>query len=111
MQKDIETFYEKVKNLYILNKKVYGYAASSKAVELLNFSKIDYKWISGIVDDAKEKQNKFLPGLKIPIVTMEEMLKENPDEIIVFSWNIYNEIVAKLNSAGYNGKIWIWSDK
>jgi hypothetical protein len=111
LEKDINIFYEKIKNLYSSNKVVCGYAASSKAVELLNFAKINYKWIKSIADDAEEKQNKFLPGLKIPIVSLEDMLKENPDEIIIFSWNLYNEILAKLKSKGYNGKIWKWDDK
>ena len=111
LKKDISIFYNKVKKLHDSGKIICGYAASSKAVELLNFAKIESNWITSIADDAIEKQNKFLPGLKTPIVNINSMLKDNPDEIIVFSWNIYDEIVAKLKSTGYNGNIWKWDDK
>ena len=58
-----------------------------------------------------EKQGGFIPGLNTPITNMQDMLVDNPDDIIIFSWNIYDEIVAKLRSAGYNGNIWKWDDK
>lgn len=38
-----------------------------------------------IADDANEKQGKFLPGLNIPILSMEEMLAQNPTDVVVFS--------------------------
>jgi hypothetical protein len=111
LKKDINAFYNKVKELYNSGSTVCGYAASSKAVELLNFAKIEPNWIKSIADDAVEKQNKFLPGLKTPIINIDNMLSDNPTDIIVFSWNIYDEVVAKLKSAGYNGNIWKWNDK
>ena len=107
----INNFYKKVKALNESGKKVYGYAASSKCTMLLNFAKIDKNWITSVVDDMLEKQGGFIPGLNIPIVSIEDVLKDNPDEIIVFSWNIYDEIIDKLRSSGYNGNIWKWDDK
>jgi hypothetical protein len=111
LQIKINNFYNKV---YVLNqsgKKVSGYAASSKCTMLLNFANIDPDWIIKIADDMFEKQGGFIPGLNTPITSMEDVLKDNPDEIIIFSWNIYDEIVAKLKLAGYNGNIWKWDDK
>ena len=41
---------------------------------------------------------------------MNEMLKLNPTDIIVFSWNIYDEIKNKIILAGYkNIKVWVWN--
>lgn len=111
LNNDINIFRNKVENLNKSGKILCGYAASAKAVELLNFAKINYDWIKVIADDAVEKQGKFLPGIKTPIVSMSDMLKENPTDIIVFSWNINDEIVAKLNASGYTGNIWKWNDK
>ena len=78
---------------------------------LLNFADINPNWIMKVADDMFEKQGGFIPGLNTPITSMEDVLKDYPDEIIIFSWNIYDEIVAKLRLAGYNGNIWKWDDK
>lgn len=111
LQIKINNFYNKVKTLNESGKKISGYAASSKCTMLLNFAKINPEWIIKVADDMLEKQGGFIPGLNIPIASMENVLKDNPDEIIIFSWNIYDEIVAKLRKAGYNGNIWKWDDK
>lgn len=108
---DISVFKTKLLNIKNNKQTIYGYAASSKAVELLNFAQIDNNIIDYVVDDAEDKQGKFIPGVNIPITSMNKVLELNPDHIIVFSWNIYNDIIAKLKEAGYNGKVWIWSDK
>ena len=107
----INNFHNKVHRLNESGKKISGYAASSKCTMLLNFAKIDSRWITKVADDMLEKQGCFIPGLNTPITSMEDVLKDNPDEIIIFSWNIYDEIVAKLKLSGYNGNTWKWDDK
>lgn len=108
---ELQYFYNKINNLKKQGKIICGYTAPGKAVCLLTLSKVGNKHISSIADDVLEKQNKYLPGSRIPVLSMENMLKDNPTDIIIFSWNIYDDIVDKLRLAGYNGNIWKWDDK
>lgn len=111
LSKQIDIFHNKIKSLYESGKKIFGYAASSKCTTLLNFANIEPGWITAVADDMFEKQGGFIPGLNIPIISREELVKNSPDEIVVFSWNIYDELSTKLKESGYNGNIWKWDDK
>jgi hypothetical protein len=76
--------------------KIAGFAASAKGNTLLNFAGIDHSMIDFIVDQTPEKIGKFSPGTGIPIVGIEEVKKQNPDYIIILSWNFKDEIMEKL---------------
>ena len=76
---------------------------------MLNFANIQPSRISAIADDVKEKQGFAVPTMGIPIVSMDEMLKLNPTDIIVFAWNIREELENKLRALGYTGNVWVWN--
>lgn len=78
-------------------KKIIGYGAAAKGNTLLNFSGIKKDWISFVVDKNPHKQGKFLPGSHIPVVSDELIKKEKPDYIIIFPWNIKEEVVQQLD--------------
>ena len=46
------------------------------------------------IEDNKLKQGKFLPGMKIPIVS-KTSLKEKTDCLLVLAWNFFDEIKKK----------------
>jgi hypothetical protein len=51
-----------------------------------------------------------LVGPNIPITSLEDMLLLNPTDIVVFSWNIYDEIKNKVLNMGHsNINIWVWN--
>jgi nucleoside-diphosphate-sugar epimerase/quercetin dioxygenase-like cupin family protein len=75
------------------NAKVIGYGSPAKATTALNFFGISSE-IEYIVEDNKLKQGKFLPGMKIPIVSKEK-IKTKPDLAIVLAWNFFDEIKRK----------------
>ena len=77
-------------------KKVVAYGAAAKGNTLLNFCGIKNDLIQFVVDAAPSKQNKFLPGSHVPIVKEDELKKNKPDYIIIFPWNIRNEIINQL---------------
>lgn len=79
------------------NLKIYGYGASAKATVVTNFTGIDSHTILAIADRSPLKQGKFIPGTGIPIVTPDKLSSFNPDVIIIFSWNLKNEIINYLN--------------
>ena len=77
------------------NKKIIGYGAPAKATTALNFFGIS-KEIDFIVEDNKLKQNKFIPGVKIPIKN-KSFIKHKDNILLVLAWNFYNDI--KKNNA------------
>jgi len=80
-------------NLKKNNNKIIGYGSPAKATTSLNFFGIA-KEIDFIVEDNKLKHNKFLPGVKIPIVS-KSYVKDKPDCALVLAWNFINEIKRK----------------
>lgn len=79
-------------------KKVCGYGAAAKGVTLMNFAGIRRDLLPCIFDAAKSKQNKYIPGAMIPILPPDELQSYQPDYIIIFPWNISEEIVQQLST-------------
>ena len=79
-----------IQNLKLNGKKLIGYGSPAKATTALNFfgvsSEIDF-----IVEDNKLKHGKFIPGVKIPIVSKEKVEDKN-NTVLVLAWNFYEEI-------------------
>jgi len=88
---------EKIKKLKSLNKKICGYAATSKSTTILNYCDIGPDIIDFICDTTPEKIGKFSPGKHIPIVDMSHFYKNQPDSIYLFAWNHKDEILKKEN--------------
>lgn len=84
--------------------KVYGFAASAKGNTLLNTAGITTKEMPFIVDQTPEKIGKFSPGTGIPIISFDQFIADQPDYLVVLSWNFWDEIVKKCQAAGYKGK-------
>ena len=79
------------------NKRIAAYGAAAKGNTLLNYCGIKNDWIEYVVDAAKSKQGKFLPGSHIPVVSEERIKESKPDYIIIFPWNIKDEIISNLS--------------
>jgi len=88
-------------------KKIAAYGAAAKGNTLLNYCEIkdQDKLIEFVVDASPFKQNKFLPGSHIPIVSEQVLKDKKPDYILIFPWNIKDEIIAQLSYIKeWNGK-------
>jgi SAM-dependent methyltransferase len=79
------------------NKTVFGYGAAAKGNTLLNYCGIGSDFLSGVFDNAHTKQNKYLPGSRSPIYTPRDFAKFSPDIVVVFPWNIAEEILKEIN--------------
>jgi 2-polyprenyl-3-methyl-5-hydroxy-6-metoxy-1,4-benzoquinol methylase len=77
-------------------KKVAGYGAAAKGNTLLNFCGVKNDLIEFVVDANPNKQNKWLPASHIPVVNEEHLKSERPDFVIIFPWNIKEEIIKQL---------------
>ena len=81
---------------------IIGYGAAAKANTFINFSKVSFDFI---VDDNKLKQNKYCPGSKIPIKSIDALKKIKEKRVIgPLAWNYYSEIKAKVVKVRNNKK-------
>ena len=84
---------------------VAGYGAAAKGNTLLNFCGIKSDVIDFVVDANPHKQNKFLPGSHIPVVNEERLRRDKPHFVVIFPWNLKEEIMKQLNYIGeWGGK-------
>ena len=77
-------------------KKVAGYGAAAKGNTLLNYCGIKNDLIDFVVDANPYKQNKWLPGSHIKVVNEDYLKKEKPDYVIIFPWNLKEEVMKQL---------------
>jgi SAM-dependent methyltransferase len=84
---------------------VAAYGAAAKGNTLLNFCGIKADLIDFVSDRAESKQGKYLPGSRIPVYSENEIKKRKPDYIVIFPWNIRDEIENQLDYVkNWNGK-------
>ena len=79
-----------------VGKKVAAYGAAAKGNTMLNYCGIKNDLISFVVDANPHKQNKFLPASHIPVVNEQYLKNEQPDFVIIFPWNLKEEITHQL---------------
>jgi len=77
-------------------KRVAAYGAAAKGNTLLNFAGVRADLLPFVVDRNPAKQNKYLPGSRIPIVSEEQLLKYRPDYVVILPWNLKSEIMQQL---------------
>ena len=86
-------------------KKIAGYGAAAKGNTLLNYCGIKSDTIDYVVDANPHKQNMWLPGSHIPVVNEAHLIANKPDFIVIFPWNLKEEIMKNLNYIkDWNGK-------
>jgi len=77
-------------------KTVAGYGAPGKSATLLHYCGIGKDLIEYTVDRSPYKQGRFLPGTHIPIYHPERIRETRPDYVLVFPWNLKDEITEQL---------------
>ena len=73
-----------------------GYGAAAKGNTLLNYAGIRPDLIHFVVDRNPAKQDKFLPGCRVPIVAEAHLKQSRPDYVIILPWNLRAEVVEQL---------------
>jgi SAM-dependent methyltransferase len=73
---------------------VAAYGAAAKGNTLLNFCGVKADQISFVADVSPHKQDKLLPGSRIPIVAPEHMRETKPDRVLILPWNLKAEITT-----------------
>jgi SAM-dependent methyltransferase len=73
-----------------------AYGAAAKGNTLLNYCGLTADAIAVVADRNPHKQNKWLPGSRIPVVSPEELMRRRPDYVLILPWNLQHEIRAQL---------------
>jgi len=77
-------------------RKVGAYGAAAKGNTLLNFAGVRDDLLPYVADRSAAKQDKYLPGSRIPIVDEQHLIADRPDWVVILPWNIHSEIEAQL---------------
>ena len=86
-------------------KKISIYGASGKGQALMQYCKIDNKYINYVFDKSKLKQNCYTPGTNIKIRDPKILKKTNTEYLLILSWNIKKEIIKQeKNFVKHGGK-------
>jgi hypothetical protein len=85
-----------IRGLKEQGKSVSGYGAPAKASTIINFCGLTPREIDYIVDDNPLKQDRLIPGRKIPIVPSAYLNEHPTDYVLIFAWNFAKEIIAKI---------------
>lgn len=96
-QQTVESIKNQLLEFLIENKsagvKIVAYGAAAKGNTLLNFAGIHADLLPVVVDASKHKQNKYLPGSRIPIQDPSILTKIKPQIVLILPWNIKTEII------------------
>lgn len=88
-------------------KKIVAYGATSKSTTVANYFGITPDLVECIYDTTPIKQNKYSPGVHIPVLPYEQFHESNPDYVLLFAWNHAVEIMKKEKDYMSHGKHWI----
>lgn len=80
-------------------RRIAGYGAPSKAAVLLALSGVDVALLPYTVDLSPAKHGCRVPGAGVPIRPVESLLRDRPDDVVVLTWDIADEVVRQLRAA------------
>ena len=78
------------------SKTVAAYGAAAKGNTLLNYAGVRDDLVKFVIDLNPAKQNKFMPGSRIPMVGADALETTTPDYMLILPWNLEKEIKAQL---------------
>lgn len=102
---DFQAKTDKVKNDFVAfllqakreRKSVAAYGAAAKGNTLMNYAGIRPDLISFVVDRNPAKQEKFMPGSRIPILNESHLKAAKPDYVVILPWNLRLEVMQQLS--------------
>ncbi|MFZ4287630.1 methyltransferase domain-containing protein [Variovorax sp. HJSM1_2] len=76
--------------------RVAAYGAAAKGNTMLNFAGVRPHLLPYVVDKNPAKQNKFMPGSRIPIVDESHLRAHRPSHVLILPWNLKDEVMTQL---------------
>jgi hypothetical protein len=77
-------------------KTIAAYGAAAKGNTLLNYCGAGTDFIDYVVDRNPIKQNRLLPGTRIPVRAPEAVFETRPDYLLILPWNIKDEVTQQM---------------
>lgn len=77
-------------------KRVAAYGAAAKGCTLLNFAGVKPDLLPYVCDAAPSKQDKYLPGTHVPILSPDVIRERKPEVVVILPWNIREEVMQQL---------------
>jgi SAM-dependent methyltransferase len=77
-------------------KRVAAYGAAAKGNTLLNYCGANADLIEFVADKNPAKQDRLLPGSRIPVVGPSEVFQRQPDYLLILPWNIKEEVMRQM---------------
>lgn len=71
------------------------YGASAKGSTLLNYFGIGRETIDYVVDRSTAKQGRFTPGTHLQISPPQRLVEDQPDYVLLLTWNFADEILSQ----------------
>ncbi len=84
-------------------KSVVGYGAAAKGNTLMNYAGIRPDMVPFVCDAAAAKIGKFMPGSHIPILAPDVLVDFRPDYLVIFPWNIAQEVKTQNAALALSG--------
>ncbi len=72
-----------------------AYGAAAKGAVLLNAFGIGAETIAFVADRSPHKQGRYMPGVRIPVVSAEHLLEAMPGACLLLTWNFADEILEQ----------------
>lgn len=88
-------FRESIRQIRADGSRLAAYGAAAKGATLLNYMGLDRGDIEYVVDRNPAKVGKYLPGVKLPILPVETLMRDKPDYVLVLAWNFASEIIRQ----------------
>jgi hypothetical protein len=80
------------------SRSVAAYGAPSKAAVLLSLAGIDQDLLPYTVDLSPAKHGRRIPGAGVPIAPVGRLFEDQPDNVVILTWDIADEIAEQLSS-------------
>jgi hypothetical protein len=84
--------------------RIWGVGATARATTVINYCGFDADDLDAVVEvEGSDKIGHYIPGTGIPVLAEGHLLREAPENAMLFSWHLADAIVPKLRDRGYDG--------
>ncbi|MFW6155498.1 MAG: methyltransferase C-terminal domain-containing protein [Planctomycetota bacterium] len=86
-------------------RRVVGYGAAAGAMTMLNVCGVTRDLVAAMGDANPRKQGLLCPGVRMPVVSPDDLTAMNPEYILIGAWTFQEEIIRTFRETmGYRGK-------
>lgn len=96
MQEALEAIRQTIQADVSLGSHIAAYGAGAKGAVLLNLLGSETtRHIEFVADRSPAKQGRYLPGVHLPVVGADQLVKRQPDLVLLLTWNFADEILEQ----------------